>query len=321
MAKKKPRGGMAGRQHNLSAILSPEEMEKFTAARRDQAPFLATGNRDRLTDYFGIGEFERLLNQTGIWTPDRLEVLFDNRKVPAPNFFNQLAIFNGVRYRLEPEKLQQILGKGASLVLNDIDGLTEGLKTLKGLLADISGARVESNLYYSQPGHQAFSVHFDVHDVFAFQVEGRKRWRVYQQAHRFPINHLAFLSGDTAAHEKAKGSVSMEFVLEPGDLIYLPAGYYHQAICTDSVSVHLSFSAIEMRGLDVISELFDKAVLEEFFRTPVDRAGGGALPAEDYVKLLAGNIEQLLTSRQFIEAIKQNQRSFPHPTGKISIPK
>ena len=288
MAKKKPRGGMAGRQHDLSAILSPEEMEKFTAARRDQAPFLATGKRDRLTDYFGIGEFERLLNQTGIWTPDRL---------------------------------QQILGKGASLVLNDIDGLTEGLKTLKGLLADISGARVESNLYYSQPGHQAFSVHFDVHDVFAFQVEGRKRWRVYQQAHRFPINHLAFLSGDTAAHEKAKGSVSMEFVLEPGDLIYLPAGYYHQAICTDSVSVHLSFSAIEMRGLDVISELFDKAVLEEFFRTPVDRADGGALPAEDYVKLLADNIEQLLTSRQFIEAIKQSQRSFPHPTGKISIPK
>jgi hypothetical protein len=311
---------MAGRQHDLSAILSPEEMEKFTAARRDQTPFLATGNRDRLTNYFGIGEFEALLNQTGIWTPDRMEVYLDTNKVPPSNYFVQLPLYNGVRYRLVPEMLQKILARGASIVLNDIDALADGLKFLKDMLVDFSGGKVESNLYYSQPGHQAFTVHFDVHEVFAFQVEGRKRWRVYQQAHRFPINHLAFLSGDTAQHEKAKGPVSMEFVLERGDLIYLPAGYYHQAICTDSVSVHLSFSVVEMIGLDVISELFDKGVLDELFRTPIVRAGDGALPVEEYVKLLAGNIERLVTSRQFIEALDQKLRSFPHPAGKVSIP-
>jgi ribosomal protein L16 Arg81 hydroxylase len=187
------------------------------------------------------------------------------------------------------------------------------------MLVDFGGGKVESNLYYSQPGHQAFSVHFDVHDVFAFQIEGRKRWRVYQQAHRFPINHLAFLSSDIAKHEKAKGPLSMEVVMERGDFIYLPAGYYHQAICTDSVSVHLSFSVIEMIGLDVISALFDKGVLEEFFRTPVARAGDP--PVEEYVELLAGNIERLVTSRPFIEALRQKLRSFPHPAGKVSIRK
>jgi hypothetical protein len=319
MAKKRSRGGMAGGRHGLSAILSPEEIEKLTVARRDQTPFLATGNRDRFTDYLGIGDFEALVNQTGIWTPDRMEVYYDTRKVPPQNYFEQLQLYTGLRYRLNPEKLQKILKSGASIVLNDIDALAEGLKSLREMLVDFGRGKVESNLYYSQPGHQAFSVHFDVHDVFAFQIEGRKRWRVYQQAHRFPIKHLAFLSSDIAKHEKAKGPLSMEVVMERGDFIYLPAGYYHQAICTDSVSVHLSFSVIEMIGLDVISALFDRGVLEEFFRTPVARAGDP--PVEEYVELLAGNIERLVTSRPFIEALRQKLRSFPHPAGKVSIRK
>lgn len=319
MAKRKRNSGMKRQPCDLSAILAPEELEEFSAARRDQKPFLASGIGDRFAEYFGVGDFESLVNQTGIWTPDRMAVYLDTQKVPPQNFFQQLQLYDGMRYRLVPEELQKILRRGASIVLNDIDAMSDGLKNIKQVLTGFSGGKVESNLYYSQPGHQAFPVHFDVHEVFALQIEGRKRWRVYQQAHRFPINHLAFLSSDTAAHEKAKGPMLMDFVMRPGDMIYLPAGYYHQAICTDSVSVHLSFSVIEMIGLDVISELFDRGVLEEFFRMPVARAGDP--PVEEYVKLLAGNIERVVTSRPFIEALKQKLRSFPHPAGKVSIRK
>ncbi len=187
-----------------------------------------------------------------------MEAYLDAKKIPPQNFFTQYPVFNGTRYRVVPEELQKILRGGASLVLNDIAAMSDGSQDAQAVIADYSAARSKATLYYSQPGHQAFSVHFDTHDVFAFQVEGRKRWRIYQQAHRFPINHLAFLSGDTAKHEKAKGDVSMEFVFRRGDMIYLPAGYYHQAICTDSTSLHLTFSAIEMIGLDVVSELFDR---------------------------------------------------------------
>ena len=324
MAKRR-RSNRSGNGNDLSAILTPTEMADFSIARRDQKPFLATGNKDRFSDYFSISGLEGLLNQTGIWTPDRLEVYLDAKKVPPQNFFSQLKLYNGLRFRLEAEKLQKILRSGASIVLNDIDALSQGLKTLKGMLADFSGGKVESNLYYSQPGHQAFPVHFDVHEVFAYQIAGHKRWRVYQQAHRFPINHPAFLSSDTAAHEQAKGAVAMDFVLRQGDIIYLPAGYYHQAICTDSVSVHLSFGVIEMIGLDVISELFDRGVLEEFYRTPLTRLGeDGQLSdelLESYVKLLASNIEDFLTDKNFLNALKKKLGAFQRPSGDVTIRK
>ena len=324
MAKRR-RGKRSGNGNDLSAILTPTEMADFSIARRNQKPFLATGNKDRFLDYFSISGLEGLLNQTGIWTPDRLEVYLDTKKVPPQNFFSQLKLYNGLRFRLEPEKLQRILRSGASIVLNDIDTLSQGLKTLKGVLTDFSSGKVESNLYYSQPGHQAFPIHFDVHEVFAYQIAGRKRWRVYQQAHRFPIKHLSFLSSDTAAHEKAKGAVAMDFVLRQGDIIYLPAGYYHQAICTDSVSVHLSFSVIEMIGLDIVSELFDRGVLDEFFRTPVNRLGDDDQSPDErmdsYLKMLASNIEHLLTDKNFVDALKQKLREFQHPSGDVTIQK
>ncbi len=316
---------MAKRGHSkakgLGAIFSEEEIDALTEARRRLTPFLATGNRDRIEDFFSFSEFETLVNQTGIWTPDRLEAYLDAKKIPPQNFFTQYPVFNGTRYRVVPEELQKILRGGASLVLNDIAAISDGLKALRSVIADNFGSKVESNLYYSQPGHQAFSVHFDTHDVFAFQVEGRKRWRVYQQAHRFPINHLAFLSGDIAKHEKAKGDVLMDFEMRRGDMIYLPAGYYHQAICTNSTSVHLSFSSIELIGLDVVSELFDRGVMNEFFRTPVPRSGDGQEDIEEYVRMLARNIEALVTSDKFVDDLKRKLKTFRHPTGQVSIRK
>jgi hypothetical protein len=78
---------------------------------------------------------------------------------------------------------------------------------------------------------------------------------------------------------------------------------------------------VEMIGLDVVSELFDRGVLNEFFRTPVARAGDGELIVESYLKVLADNIEQLLTDEKFIDLIKQKLNSFPHPTGRVLINK
>ena len=55
------------------AILTADEFEQFEAARYNQKPFRAVGKTNRYSDYFSLDDFERLVNQTGIWTPERLE--------------------------------------------------------------------------------------------------------------------------------------------------------------------------------------------------------------------------------------------------------
>jgi ribosomal protein L16 Arg81 hydroxylase len=145
---------------------------------------------------------------------------------------------------------------------------------------------------------------------------------VYQQLCRHPVKHAAFLSGDAALHERQKGAVSLDVTLRPGDFLYLPAGYYHQAICTGAVSAHLSFGVVEMIGLDVVSELFEKAVLGEFFRTPIGRSvRNGNRPLADYLKALAETIEALMTDEAFVRSIESRLESFPWPADEVAFKK
>lgn len=303
-------------------FLRADEAEAFVRAHDGYKPFLASDHPERVAEFFSMDDFMRLVNQTNMWAPDRLEVLLDTKKVPPQNLYAQMPLFNGVRHRLQNAQLQKLLDRGASIVLNDIDSLTPGLKRLRVMVSDFTGGRVESNLYYSQPGHQAFSVHFDVHDVFAFQIAGEKRWRVYQQLCKHPINHLAFLSGDTSRHERQKGAVSMDVTLRPGDFLYLPAGYYHQAICVDKASAHLSFSSVEMIGLDVISEMFDRAVLDEFFRTPIARSlADGNRPLDEYLAALVRRIETLTGDDAFMRAVEAKLKGFRQPDDDVTFKK
>jgi hypothetical protein len=311
---------MAESGRNLTGILKPREFEEFAVAREEQKPYLATGQRARFSNFFTMKTFESLVNQTGFLTPERLEVMLDTKKIPPPQYFEQIQVMTGQKIRLLNERLQALIDRGASVVLNDIDSLSPGAKSLRKIISAFTGGKVESNLYYSQPGHQAFTVHFDVHDVFAFQITGDKQWKIYQQKYKHPVNHLAFRSGDTAMHEREKGAVSMGFTLKQGDFLYIPAGYYHQAICTDSSSLHITFSSVEMIGLDVLSEMFDHAVLQEIFRTPIAREMGDR-PVADYLKALAKSVERLMEDEAFVTRMEQKLENFAYDIGNISFKK
>jgi 50S ribosomal protein L16 3-hydroxylase len=65
--------------------------------------------------------------------------------------------------------------------------------------------------------------HLDSYDVFLIQVQGRRRWRIGRQADKtmredVPLKILAHFEPEE------------EFVLEPGDLLYLPPGWAHDGI-------------------------------------------------------------------------------------------
>ncbi|TFY96752.1 cupin domain-containing protein [Ramlibacter rhizophilus] len=65
--------------------------------------------------------------------------------------------------------------------------------------------------------------HFDSYDVFLLQAQGRRRWRIGRQADltlhpELPLKILANFEPEE------------EFVLEPGDMLYLPPRYAHDGV-------------------------------------------------------------------------------------------
>ena len=217
---------MKQNEEMLTKVLTPEEFIALQEAIQSQSPFLATGKRNRFSNFFSMGNFEDIVNQGGIWTPDRFEIYLDAKKIAPQNYFSQMPTHGALKNKLFEMGLQRYLDKGASIVLNDIDTLTPGLKTLRRMLTDFTGGKVECNLYYSQTNHQAFPLHFDVHDVYAFQVSGEKRWHVYEQICPHPVNHISFRGLDKETHEKIQqggGSKASYFWRAGGILASAPA--------------------------------------------------------------------------------------------------
>ncbi|HSK39189.1 MAG TPA: cupin domain-containing protein, partial [Arenibaculum sp.] len=169
------------------------------------------------------------------------------------------------------EKVGTWLRRGASLVCNDIDSLTPGLKSAANALEQGLGGKAQANLYCSWRAHQAFGSHFDTHDVYAFHFEGEKTWRIYGRHFEDPVAHPAFKSQDQSFHDAHKGPVSMEVNLKPGDILYIPRGWYHDALASSAATFHVAFGVTSVIGLDFLSMLFERAVQDPAFRANVPR--------------------------------------------------
>jgi hypothetical protein len=110
------------------------------------------------------------------------------------------------------------------------------LQDLCQSIATELSAGVQVNVYLTPPGERALDTHYDTHDVFVLQTHGTKRWRIYDSPFRLPLLEHPYRASDNWKI----GPPLKELTLEPGDFIYLPRGYLHDAASLDSTSLHLT---------------------------------------------------------------------------------
>ena len=110
------------------------------------------------------------------------------------------------------------------------------------------------NLYVTAPAMRTSAPpHTDAQDVVVVQTAGRKRWSVYE-----PLLEVTDVGKDVFARGKGSDSVPLyrlkeegtlviSTVLEPGDVLFIPAGFPHTTSTVvddesdDETSVHLTF--------------------------------------------------------------------------------
>ena len=109
------------------------------------------------------------------------------------------------------------------------------------------GCMVGANVYLTPPAaSQGFAPHYDDIEAFCLQLEGYKHWKVYA-----PLNKVEILPRESSqdyTEEDLKGvEPVLDVVLGPGDLLYMPRGWIHQACTTDRKghSLHLTVSAMQ----------------------------------------------------------------------------
>jgi hypothetical protein len=213
-------------------------------------------------------------------------------------------------------KVRDWLRRGASMVLNDIDQLTPGLSAVAGALERGLGGKVQANLYCSWKAHPGFGSHFDTHEVFALHIAGEKTWRIYQRHFEDPVNHPSFKSFGQEFHDRHRGALTMEVAMRPGDLLYIPRGWYHDALATSAASLHVAFGLTTAIGLDLVGTLFERAVQDPLFRAAVP--SGAALAG--HVGRLADRLAALARDPATLAAFSAFVGDFHYPREVIRLP-
>ncbi|AVS68983.1 cupin [Paracidovorax avenae] len=124
--------------------------------------------------------------------------------------------------------------------------------------------------------------HFDSYDVFLLQAHGRRRWRIGRQ------KDLALKAG-IPLKILENFEPEQEFVLEPGDMLYLPPRWAHDGIAEgECMTYSIGFRSPSRTGLaqDLLTRLSDGpdeegALPPHLYRDPAQDAADrpGEIPA------------------------------------------
>jgi len=113
------------------------------------------------------------------------------------------------------------------------------------------GKHVSSQLFVSSNGCRT-GMHYDVTDNFYIQVRGRKRVLLASPAawpylYPYPLHHslnrrsrVTASNPDVAKHPKFLKCRAMEVVLEPGDVLFIPAYWWHEVSSLDDACISLN---------------------------------------------------------------------------------
>ncbi len=110
-----------------------------------------------------------------------------------------------------------------TLLVQGVDLHHQGVHALMQQFRFVPEARLDDLMVSYASDGGGVGPHFDSYDVFLLQAHGRRRWRIGRQ------KDLTLKEG-IALKVLAQFEPEEEFVLEPGDMLYLPPRYAHDGI-------------------------------------------------------------------------------------------
>jgi 50S ribosomal protein L16 3-hydroxylase len=125
------------------------------------------------------------------------------------------------------EKLPSLKRKDWTLLVQGVDLHVDAVHVLMQQFRFVSDARLDDVMISIAGEGGGVGPHFDSYDVFLLQAAGRRRWQLSKQkdltlAEGAPLKILQNFKP------------TQEYILEPGDMLYLPPRYAHDGVALDA---------------------------------------------------------------------------------------
>ncbi|MBS0472070.1 MAG: hypothetical protein JSR60_13435 [Proteobacteria bacterium] len=206
----------------------------------------------------------------GLLSWDAMLQLVESGKVPADkvrllrNSSRSPTVFFTDGGKTNPEKLRQLFEKGVSLVIEPVERYVPEIQKLCDDIAAACGEHIMAGAVATTGGGGAFVQHYDPEDFAIVQLEGSKRWRVYDTPVPDPVR-------DMPPQLAPAGEPIFDEMLQPGDFLFLPAGYWHCCENGPGRSLHISMVFRPPTGIQGVQTLLTDAMDDPIFRRPLTR--------------------------------------------------
>jgi len=152
-----------------------------------------------------------------------------------------------------------------SLLVQSVDHLIPEAARLLDDFDFIPNWRIDDLMMSFAQAHGSVGAHVDNYDVFLLQVEGKRHWY---------INEGEYTEDDFMADAELRLLENFEskqdWILEPGDMLYLPPGVAHHGIAVDDcLTFSIGFRAPTRKELvSAYTDEWDDAVEDAFYTDP-----------------------------------------------------
>lgn len=167
-----------------------------------------------------IADFKPLLDRAQLFE------LAAREDVQARMVIQEPAKTPGWRFKhgpFERRALPALKRPGWTVLLQGVDLHHDALHDLMNKFRFVPDARLDDLMISYATEGGGVGPHFDSYDVFLLQAQGRRRWRIGRQKD-------LTLQPDVPLKILANFVPEQEFVLEPGDMLYLPPRYAHDGV-------------------------------------------------------------------------------------------
>lgn len=199
-----------------------------------------------------------------------------------------------------------------TLLVQGVDLHVEAVHALMKQFRFVPDSRLDDLMisYASEGG--GVGPHFDSYDVFLLQAHGQRRWRIGRQKD-------FSLRDDVPLKILANFVPEQEFVLEPGDMLYLPPRYAHDGVAVggDCMTYSIGFRSpgrgeLAQELLQRLAEDARDAVGDGVYRDPKQLAVStpGAIPAA-MVEFARQSLQAALKDPQALERVLGETLSEP----------
>ena len=159
--------------------------------------------------------------------------------------------------------------------------------------------------------------HFDSYDVFLLQAHGQRRWRISAQKDLTLREGLPLKILRDFVPEQ-------EFVLDPGDMLYLPPHYAHEGVAIgECMTYSIGFRAPSWQelGESFLNFMADNVELDGRYADPgLKPTKRPAQIADDMVERMAVKLEKLRSTREDMVIFLGEYLSEPKPSVYFDAP-